>query len=182
MKEKRQKSSLKKKILVASMTLLGAALLLCSTVGVLTLYFQTSQDLSMLLEDRRDLSAESAQSGIANVTSFLSSHASDYDDKYARYENSGDNADVNEQHHKRTAEVVARVDAHNDRPAGGIGEASCTGAVPYAVAGALTYPIPQRTALSGSRRFPRPGTSSRQRWIPRSSAIYLRRPTARRQF
>lgn len=102
MKEKRQKSSLKKKILVASMALLGAALLLCSTVGVMTLYFQTSQDLSMLLQDRRDLSAESAQSGIANVTSFLSSHASDYE-----FLNGSDSGKAN--HAQALAEMDSRM-------------------------------------------------------------------------
>ena len=102
MKEKRQKTSMKKKILVASMTLLGAALLLCSTVGVLTLYFQTSQDLSLLLENRRDLSTESAHSGIANVTSFLSGHASDYE-----FINGSDSDKVN--HAQALAEMDPRM-------------------------------------------------------------------------
>lgn len=79
MKDKKKKSSLKKKIMFASMILLGAALLLCSATGVLALYFQTSHDLSTTLIDRRDLSAESAQSGLTNVSEFIASHASDYE-------------------------------------------------------------------------------------------------------
>ena len=79
MKDKKKKSSLKKKIMLASMILLGAALLLCSTTGVLALYFQTSNDLLTTLTDRRDLSAESAQSGLTNVSEFIASHASDYE-------------------------------------------------------------------------------------------------------
>ncbi|MGN1423428.1 MAG: methyl-accepting chemotaxis protein [Oscillospiraceae bacterium] len=59
MKTNKKRSSLKFKIMLSSMLLLGIALLLCSATGIIALYLQTSSDLSSTLSDRLELGAAS---------------------------------------------------------------------------------------------------------------------------
>lgn len=66
MKTNKKRSSLKTKIMLASMLLLGIALLLCSATGIIALYFQTSSDLSSILNDRLELGA----AAVSNVLKY----------------------------------------------------------------------------------------------------------------